>query len=132
MDECLSLPPGRKISLRASALPGSSRSEPQMQFELSDNGPGLPQAALRSVFDPFFVRIDDPQEFGINLMICYFWVYHHGGTIKVKSDESEGTTFTMTFPLNPQIQTSTRTDKDFLPKTLLNKTLWEKLLSGRP
>ena len=55
-------------------------------MELEDNGPGLPQEALRNLFDPFMVRSDSPGEFGINLMACFFIVYHHGGIIRADSD----------------------------------------------
>ena len=40
----------------------------QIQITMTDNGPGLPSDAMRSIFDPFYVRVDDPQEFGLNLM----------------------------------------------------------------
>ncbi len=129
-DEVVSLPQGGRILLQARALLPSASSDLQVQFELSDNGPGLPEAALRSVFDPFFVRNDNPQEFGINLMVCYFLVYHHGGTIKVQNQEGHGAVFTLTFPTNPQIRTPNAEEEDFLPRMLLNEKLWEKLLAG--
>ncbi|MSU20162.1 MAG: ATP-binding protein [Pedosphaera sp.] len=129
-DELVSLPQGGRILLQARALLPSASSDLQVQFELSDDGPGLPEAALRSVFDPFFVRNDNPQEFGINLMVCYFLVYHHGGTIKVQNQEGHGAVFTLTFATNPQIRTPNADEKDFLPRMLLNEKLWEKLLAG--
>ena len=101
-----------------------------MQLEIQDNGPGLPHEALRSVFDPFYLRIDDPKEFGINLMACYFIVYHHGGRIEVQSGATGGTTFTLTFPVNPPAANSRQDDQMFLSKVLMNESLWEKLLAG--
>jgi two-component system probable response regulator PhcQ len=129
-DELVSLPQGGQIWLRAQALPPSGGSDPRVQLELSDNGPGLPEAALRSVFDPFFVRNDNPQEFGINLMICYLLVYHHGGTIKAKNQPDRGAAFTLTFPTKPAVHSACPPGEDFLPKMLLNEMLWEKLLAG--
>jgi two-component system probable response regulator PhcQ len=129
-DEIISLPAGSRISLRARALTPAGGSDSEVQLEIQDDGPGLPQEALRSVFDPFFLRCDDPKELGINLMACYFIVYHHGGKIEVKSQPGNGTTFILTFPVNPQVHPAGQDEQDFLSKVLLNEALWERLLSG--
>lgn len=129
-DEITNLPAGSRISFQARALPAAAGRDAEVQLEVCDNGPGLPLEALRRVFDPFVVRIDNPQEFGINLMACYFIVYHHGGRIEVKSLPTGGTTFVMTFPVNPPAGFSPQGEQAFLSKVLMNETLWEKLLAG--
>ena len=126
-DELASLPAGSRITLTAQLLNGSSK--PEIQVQISDNGPGLPQEALRVIFDPFVVRSDTPAEYGINLMACFFIVYHHGGKIDAKSEPGEGTTFTLRLPLNPDRATPPENNRDFLQKMVLNETLWEKLIS---
>ncbi len=128
-DEAVSLPDGSRVTLKASTLASSSTAEACIQLDLSDNGPGLPAEKLRSIFDPFFVRVDDPQEFGINLMTCYFLIYHHGGSIEVKSSEN-GNQFLITMPVHPQTRPAAQEEKDFLSKVLMNETLWERLLAG--
>ena len=130
-DELTNLPEGSRITFQARALPAAAGRDAEVQIEIHDNGPGLPQEALRRVFDPFVVRIDDPQEFGINLMACYFIVYHHGGRIEVKSPAGGGTTFLLTFPVNPPSGFSRQGEQAFLSKVLMNETLWEKLLAGK-
>ena len=96
----------------------------------SDNGPGLPKEALRLVFDPFVVRSDSPLEYGINLMACYFIVHHHGGRIEARSEEGQGTTFTLQLPVNPSlVPAATATDTEFLQKAVLNQALWDNLWS---
>ena len=100
------------------------------KLSIRDNGPGLAQESIRSVFDPFFMRGDNPQEFGINLMACFFIIYHHGGKIEVQSKPGEGTTFVATLPLNPAERSLVQNDRDFLPQMLANEALWEKLLAG--
>lgn len=129
-DEITSLPEGGRITLVASAVAESGAPPAKVRLELRDNGLGLPKDALRSVFDPFFVRTGDPQEFGINLMACYFIVFHHGGSIQVRSEESKGTAFILEFPLHPTVRSERQDEQDFLAKVLLNDTLWEKLLAG--
>jgi two-component system probable response regulator PhcQ len=127
-DEVTNLPEGTKFEFTAAKTMGIGDIE-QVQLTLTDNGPGLPAEAMRSIFDPFYVRVDDPQEFGLNLMACFFIVYHHGGTIEVRNNPNGGATFTITLPTNPYAKPP-ETEKDFLAKILSNETLWEKLLAG--
>jgi len=54
----------------------------EVTVTLIDNGPALPQEALRVVLDPFVVSSGTPCEYGINLMACFFIVHHHGGRIE--------------------------------------------------
>jgi two-component system, probable response regulator PhcQ len=126
-DEAASLPPGAGFEITATKLVGSELD--QVQITLRDNGPGLPQEALRSIFDPFYVRADNPQEFGLNLMACFFIVYHHGGQIQVRNNEGGGASFIITLPINP-LSKPPDDEKDFLAKVLSNENLWERLLSG--
>ena len=129
-DELASLPAGSRITLSASLLKAAPADKQQIQVQLSDNGPGLPKEALRLVFDPFVVRSDSPTEYGIHLMACYFIVHHHGGRIDARSDEGQGTTFTLRLPLQPSLAPPAREEQDFLQKVLLSETLWEKLISS--
>jgi two-component system probable response regulator PhcQ len=129
-DESSCLPDGSKVTLSAQLLPGSGPGHEEMEIRVSDNGPGLPQEALRLVFDPFVVRTDTPMEYGIHLMACYFIVHHHGGHIEARSEPGQGTTFLLHFPLNPvQASESPKKEADFLKKALLTETLWEKLIT---
>jgi two-component system, probable response regulator PhcQ len=130
MEELSQVPEGGQIWIRAKALPMPAELDPQIQIEIEDNGPGIHQDDLRSVFDPFFVRNDHPQEFGIKLMTCFFIVHHHGGRIEVSSTQGSGTRFLVTLPTRPQPQNSRDEDELFISKVLLNESLWEKLLSG--
>jgi two-component system probable response regulator PhcQ len=98
--------------------------------QVRDNGPGLPQEALRLIFDPFAARNDSPLEYGINLMACYFIVHHHCGKIEARSESGGGTTFTLRLPTNPDQRTPVDENRDFLHKILLNERLWEKLLAS--
>ena len=82
------------------------------------------------VFDPFVVRSDSPMEYGIHLMACYFIVHHHGGRIDAKSEEGQGTTFTLRLPVNPNLAQPVQDESEFLQKVLLSETLWEKLISS--
>ncbi len=127
-DELASLPAGSRLTLTAQLFDGGSK--PEIELQISDNGPGLPQEALRVLFDPFVVRSDTPAEYGIRLMACYFIVYHHGGKIEAKSQQGQGTTFILRLPQHPERTVATDGDRDFLRKVLLNESLWDKLISS--
>lgn len=129
-DELANLPEGGAFEFTATKLvPAGANDIEQVQITLRDNGPGLPAESMRSIFDPFYVRADNPQEFGLNLMACFFIVYHHGGQIQVRNNEGGGASFIITVPVNPSAK-PVEDEKDFLAKVLSNEALWEKLLSG--
>ncbi|HEY6167073.1 MAG TPA: hybrid sensor histidine kinase/response regulator [Verrucomicrobiae bacterium] len=127
-DEIASLPAGCRVTFKAELVNHSAK--PEIQVVVSDNGPGMPQEALRVIFDPFVVRSDTPAEYGIHLMACFFIVYHHGGRIEAKSEKGQGTTFTLHLPLHPERVTPSAADQDFLQKVLLNEKIWEKLITS--
>ncbi len=126
-DELASLPAGARITLTAELQADGAK--PEIQVQLSDNGPGLPEEAVRVLFDPFVVRSDAPAEYGIHLMACFFIVYHHGGKIEARSQKGIGTTFTLRLPLNPD-RALAEQNQGLLQKSLLNQTFWEKLITS--
>jgi two-component system probable response regulator PhcQ len=127
-EELATLPAGSRVSFSAN-LEGSG-ARPEIVVQIADNGPGLPQDALRVVFDPFVVRDSVPSEYGINLMACFFIVHHHGGKIDAQSQPGYGTTFTLRLPLHPEHVVTPPDETGFLQKALLNEDLWRKLIAG--
>jgi two-component system probable response regulator PhcQ len=123
-DELASLPAGSRVMISARLMDGGAK--PEVQIQIRDNGPGLPQAAVRRLFDPFVIRTDTPAEYGIHLMACFFIVYHHGGKIEAKSQEGQGTTFTLKLPLHPE-RAGVDGNVGLIQKSLLNDAIWEKL-----
>jgi signal transduction histidine kinase len=129
-DEIVSLPAGSRITFTAQPSAGAVTNQPQVEIQVSDNGPGLPQESLRLIFDPFVVRSDSPMEYGINLMACYFIVHHHGGKIEARSEPGQGTNFTLRLPVDPNQAPSPEENRELVQKILFNETLLEKLLSS--
>ena len=129
-DEIATLPVGSKIVVSGSVVTAGLSDRKEVQIQVTDNGPGLPKEALRLVFDPFVVRSDSPMEYGIHLMACYFIVHHHSGKIEAKSEEGQGTTFTMKLPTNPAQVQPVQNEHEFLQKVLLSDRLWEKLITS--
>ena len=127
-DELAMLPAGSRISLSAELRDADGT--PEIVFELADNGPGLPQDALRVVVDPFVVSGSVPSEYGINLMACFFIVHHHGGKIEARTQPGRGAALTIRLPLQPKTASASTGETVFLQKALLNEKLWDQLITS--
>jgi two-component system NtrC family sensor kinase len=68
-------------------------------FEVTDNGPGIPEANLGRVFDPFFTTKPMGKGTGLGLSICYGIIKKMEGDIEVRSVVDAGTTFRVMIPL---------------------------------
>jgi signal transduction histidine kinase len=66
---------------------------------ISDTGAGIAQKDLGRIFDPFFTTKTHGKGTGLGLSICQKLIEEQKGTIFVESNEKEGTTFTITFPV---------------------------------
>jgi len=74
----------------------SRRQGAGLEFAVADNGPGMPPAVQKQVFEPSFTTKVDGHGFG--LATCYMIAKNHQGKIAVKSAVGEGTTFTVSLP----------------------------------
>ena len=77
----------------------------QVTVVLKDTGIGIPSDDLPHIFDRFY-RVDTSRSrlsggVGLGLSICQWIVKAHHGTIDVKSQPHQGTTFTVTLPTHP-------------------------------
>src|ERR1039458_3422812 len=66
---------------------------------VADNGEGIPPENLAKIFDPFFTTKPDGKGVGLGLAVSFGIIQAHGGEIEVKSVVGEGTTFTVSLPL---------------------------------
>jgi two-component system NtrC family sensor kinase len=73
-------------------------------LEVTDDGEGIPKAALDRIFDPFFTTKDDGKGVGLGLAVVYGIVEAHGGKIDVRTREGQGTTFEVTLPLEAEVK----------------------------
>ncbi|WP_339902473.1 ATP-binding protein, partial [uncultured Cyclobacterium sp.] len=64
-------------------------------IEIRDNGPGIPQEQIEEIFVPFFTTKQDGT--GIGLSFSKQIMHLHGGSIRVHSEISKGTTFVLLF-----------------------------------
>ena len=66
-------------------------------FKVIDDGPGIPEEYLPTLFEPFVTHKQEGT--GLGLAIIKNIIDAHGGTISVDSQFGEGATFTLRMPL---------------------------------
>ena len=81
-------------------------------IEIADNGRGIAPEVLPRIFDPFFTTKEAGRGTGLGLSIAYKIVAQHGGHIDVRSTPGEGTTVTVTFPVDPPPELATAGDEE--------------------
>jgi signal transduction histidine kinase len=85
------LPRGGAVTVRTLMAPDTLR------VEVSDNGPGIPLAQRRRVFESFFTTREDG--IGLGLAIVQQIMRAHGGDITVDDSPTGGACFRLTLPL---------------------------------
>jgi histidine kinase len=67
--------------------------------EIKDTGAGIPESVLNKIFEPFFTTKKVGSGIGLGLSISYGIVKDYDGVIMVKTQEGNGTVFTVQFPV---------------------------------
>ncbi len=103
--------PGARVRVRVAAR------EAEAVLEVEDNGLGMSEASLASLFQPFFrgVEARGLPGHGLGLATVKRLVEAHGGSVAVRSREGEGTQVTVRFPR------VARQDSDAAPATPVRK-----------
>ena len=76
---------------------GAKRTGNDIIVTVSDNGPGIADANLARVFDPFYTTKPIGKGTGLGLSICYGIINKIGGDINVRSTKGEGAEFEIRF-----------------------------------
>jgi signal transduction histidine kinase len=80
---------------------GSKRSEDAVEITISDTGVGMPEKITQNLWKP--LQTTKAKGLGLGLAISKRIVDAHGGTISAKSKIGEGTTITITLPIESAI-----------------------------
>ena len=83
----------RKIFLKTCVRDGMAT------IEIMDTGEGIPPSISEKIFEPFFTTKEVGKGTGLGLSISYGIVQDYNGLIRVESNEGEGSTFIIQFPL---------------------------------
>lgn len=88
---------GSTVDVQAQVLPAG------LQVRVCDRGPGLPEAALQHIFEPFVRGENGTQAtgFGLGLAIARRAVQAHGGDIAAQNRKGGGLALAFTLPLAP-------------------------------
>jgi two-component system, NtrC family, sensor kinase len=90
------MPQGGLIRIASNNLPD----ECAVRFCVSDSGVGIPEETITRLFEPFFTTKTEGKGVGLGLFVVYGIVRRHGGTIEVKSEQNEGTSFIVRLPVD--------------------------------
>ncbi|HHI03268.1 MAG TPA: response regulator [candidate division Zixibacteria bacterium] len=69
---------------------------------ISDEGTGIPEEHINRIFDPYFTTKQKGS--GLGLATTYSIIKNHDGHIDVKSNQGEGTTFTIHLPVSDRTE----------------------------
>lgn len=79
------------------------REDSQVEFQVIDDGPGIPADSMPHLFDSFWqARLSDRRGVGLGLTIAKGIVEAHGGRMWVESTVGTGSTFHFTLPAAAQ------------------------------
>jgi signal transduction histidine kinase len=91
-------PNGSKVIVR------SKEEDNFVQVEVEDFGPGIPRDQLPLMFRKFSRSLrpikEEVKGSGLGLYLSKYFIELHGGTIRLKSTEGKGTTFSFNLPLH--------------------------------
>jgi signal transduction histidine kinase len=80
----------------------------------SDTGDGIAPEHLNRIFDPFYTTKPVGEGTGLGLSISFGIVERHGGTITVNTQLNEGSTFTVTLPINVKASASSDAESEMI------------------
>ncbi len=73
-----------------------------MSVSVHDQGTGIPPEILHQIMDPFFTTKRSYGGTGLGLSVSAGIVKEHNGSLRFSSNQAEGTTATVTFPLEAE------------------------------
>lgn len=76
---------------------GYFKSDNNFIIEISDNGIGIPPEQQKKIFDLYYTTKKDGN--GLGLSIAQKIIHQHNGSIILKSNPNQGTTFKIILPL---------------------------------
>ena len=90
---------------------GAGRDPEFTEITFTDTGVGISEENLDKIFEPFFSTKKVGEGTGLGLSVSYGLIKNHGGEIKVTSEKTQGTTFTVMLPLPREVITPESKDE---------------------
>ncbi len=96
-DALADMPHGHgRVWIQARAVEG------QVELVVEDNGPGVPDALIDQIFNPFFTTKEVGKGTGLGLSISAGIIHSHGGSLRYAHRAGGGARFSMTLPCSAQ------------------------------
>jgi len=90
----------RDINFKPIVTVSTKKSDEHITISVSDNGNGIPEKVKEKIFQPFFTTKPTGQGTGLGLSMSYDIITKgHGGELLVTTQQGEGTTFKIIFPI---------------------------------
>jgi signal transduction histidine kinase len=90
------MPKGGKLTIK------SKKTDGNLEIAFADTGIGMSKDVVEKLWTPLFTT--KAKGMGLGLPICKRAVEAHGGNISLESTVGKGTTFTVTVPIQPQLE----------------------------
>jgi len=99
------MPTGGILMIRAENRQVSADEAPitegrYIRLTVKDDGVGLSQDELQTLFDPHFSALDGHKDKGLGLALCYSIARKHGGWIRAESGKGKGTSLQLWLPIS--------------------------------
>ena len=78
----------------------------ELTLTVSDNGPGVPDEASESVFEPFYTTKDSDRGTGLGLPVARRIVEAHGGELQLERSSHGGAAFVIRIPQPPRVRSA--------------------------
>lgn len=91
----------KELTIRYEVL-GKDSKAMQAVLTVQDTGCGIRKEDMENIFEPFYTTKGSRQGTGLGLSVVRSLVENAGGSIEVRSNRGEGTSFVMTFPVTPE------------------------------
>ena len=87
---------------KTAALYGDLTPGPYLRLSVTDNGPGIDEATLQRIFDPYFTTKEVGKGSGLGLAVVSGIVNRHQGAVRVASIPGKGARFDVYWPKVPR------------------------------
>ncbi|MDB2410581.1 ATP-binding protein [Pseudomonadales bacterium] len=74
-----------------------------VRIDVIDNGCGIPEEKLGTIFEPFYTTRNVGEGVGLGLHMAQNVIENHGGALRVSSKVGDGTILTVILPINDSI-----------------------------
>ena len=98
---------GQAVELNGTVAIRSEVVGSDIKIHIIDNGCGMDEITIKSIFNPFFTTKPEGEGTGLGLSISFDIMQEHGGSIDVSSREGKGTSFTLTLPIKQTVENET-------------------------